>query len=137
MPELRLEPGDVEAVAPKVDAMEREAGFPLNLRSLSDDCRRFLLAIQHGGYDDTLEEYLDDYGRRDLLLDVADTAPPETAARIRAWVAAWDAKFVALTREVHGDNVPSLSDREEVGFRIPKNLTPDLREGLEVWGIEL
>lgn len=93
------------------------------------------------GYPFTLDDYLNDLDLRGLLEDALDVAGP-SASQSRAEIAAIDDRFRAVTESspcLWGSDVEfeegHSPEREWWYYRRPTQLTDDLREELDRWGL--
>jgi hypothetical protein len=82
-----------------------------------------IVAIVEVGYDGEWEEYTNDLMTREFIAELSRRLPGRWAALFAEWVALWDERFRAATKEESEPHLRPLDDEEEPGwwwYRTPR-----------------
>jgi hypothetical protein len=129
--DFELSQEEDEFLAPVMAALSDVAGFKITLSSLTERWVRFVKAVE-AGYDDSIYEYTNDLGVRNLLENVISACPPPLRIRLTAVLDVWDGRFLNATERL---SRPLTQRRDENPgwwwFRVPLRLGFELQKDLQ------
>ena len=118
--------GEARAVRPVLERMSRRARYAITLNSLLQSWEYFTYAVERG-YNDELDEYLNDLSARSLLQELMDEASADARTKIEHAIAPDDERFRDATEHL---KTSTSVDDTWWRARIPRNCPPELPEGL-------
>lgn len=124
---FELSPEENEFLEPVLARLSAAAQFKITLTYLLERWAQFVKAVETG-YDDSIYEYTNDLGVRDLLGNVTNGCPPPLRVRLTDVLNDWDSRFLNATAQLPTSLVQRKG--ESPGwwwFRVPLILTSELQ----------
>jgi hypothetical protein len=131
-PKPSLTKAEAAAIKPTLDELSSIAHYPITLAGLFNRWVVLVGAVERG-YDDCLDEYMNDLASRDLLAKIIDSAPHEASEKIARWLVPWDDRFFASTRAVAK---PLRASPHSWWNRLPNLARGEFKQDLATWGYD-
>jgi hypothetical protein len=129
--DVEFSPEENEFLEPVLARLSDAAQFKITLTYLLERWAQFVKAVEIG-YDDSIYEYTNDLGVRDLLEDVINGCAPPLRVRLTDVLNDWDSRFLKATAQWPTSWVQRKGDSPGWWwFRVPLILNSELQNDLE------
>jgi len=118
------------AVQSALDRLSARAGYRLSLNGLYNKWSMFVTEIERG-YPDTIYEYSNSLGVRDILEELCGGVPKSAGDVITRALIPIDDRYERATRPSSKPIVAGAGDRSPRWFRIPIILSDNLKSDIE------
>jgi hypothetical protein len=127
---LKLSELQGAAVQSALDRLSARASRHLSLNGLINEWRAFVADVERG-YKDSIYEYTNSMGARDVLDELCRSVPEAVREVIEQALRSIDGRYEAATQPSPKPIVSGAGDRSARWYRIPRVLLEGLRADLE------